>query len=43
MKFFHLSDLHIGKQLHHYSLREDQREILGQVTEYARQLHPDVL
>ena len=39
MKFFHLSDLHIGKQLHHYSLREDQREILGQVTEYARQLH----
>jgi hypothetical protein len=43
MKFFHLSDLHIGKQLHHYSLREDQREILGQVTEYARQLHPDVI
>jgi len=24
MKFFHLSDLHIGKQLHHYNLREDQ-------------------
>ena len=43
MKFFHLSDLHIGKQLHHYSLREDQKEILGQVTAYARQLHPDAI
>ncbi len=43
MKFFHLSDLHIGKQLHHYSLKEDQKEILSQVTAYARQLHPDAI
>ena len=43
MRFFHISDLHIGKQLHHYSLREDQKEILGQVTAYARQLHPDAI
>lgn len=43
MKFFHLSDLHIGKHLHHYSLKEDQKEILGQVTDYARRLHPDAV
>ncbi len=28
MKFFHLSDLHIGKQLHRYNLKEDQQVIL---------------
>ena len=27
MKFFHLSDLHIGKQLHRYNLKEDQQVI----------------
>ena len=35
MKFFHLSDLHIGKQLHHYNLREDQEHILAEVLSYA--------
>lgn len=43
MKFFHLSDLHIGKQLHHYSLKEDQRVILGEVISYARSIHPDAV
>lgn len=43
MKFFHLSDLHIGKQLHHYNLREDQEEILSQVIAYAQRLHPDAV
>ena len=43
MKFFHLSDLHIGKQLHHYSLKEDQEAILGEVADYARALHPDAV
>jgi exonuclease SbcD len=43
MKFFHLSDLHIGKQLHHYSLKEDQEKILQEVAEYARKLHPDAI
>ena len=28
MKFFHLSDLHIGKQLHRYNLKENQQVIL---------------
>ena len=43
MKFFHLSDLHIGKQLHHYNLREDQAHILGQVICYAKDIHPDAV
>lgn len=43
MRFFHLSDLHIGKQLHHYNLKEDQEHVLGQVLSYAEQLHPDAV
>ena len=29
MRFIHLSDLHIGRQLHQYNLKEDQEHILG--------------
>ncbi len=43
MIFFHLSDLHIGKQLHHYSLIEVQRELLHQIVEHVRKERPDVL
>ena len=43
MKFFHLSDLHIGKQLHHYNLREDQEHILAEVLSYAASIHPDAI
>nr|WP_294493267.1 exonuclease SbcCD subunit D [uncultured Mediterraneibacter sp.] len=43
MRFFHLSDLHIGKQLHHYNLREDQEHILGEVISYAETLRPDAV
>ena len=43
MKFFHLSDLHIGKQLHSYNLKEDQEAILSQVVEAARRLYPDAV
>ena len=43
MRFFHLSDLHIGKQLHHYNLREDQQYTLGEVISYAEKLHPDAV
>ena len=43
MKFFQLSDLHIGKQLHHYSLLEEQRELLQQVVWHVRKEEPDVL
>ncbi len=43
MKFFHLSDLHIGKQLHHYNLAEDQEAALLQIINYAGSLHPDAV
>ena len=43
MKFFHLSDLHIGKHLHHYNLKEDQKKILGEIVCYARELSPDAI
>lgn len=43
MKFFHLSDLHIGKQLNGWSLQKNQEQVLSQVTEYARQKKPDAI
>lgn len=43
MRFFHLSDLHIGKQLHHYSLLEDQRHILNEVVSRVKELKPDAV
>ena len=33
MKFFHLSDLHIGLKLFNRDLREDQEYILRQITD----------
>ena len=43
MRFFHLSDLHIGKQLHRYNLKEDQQVILKEVITYAKELRPDAI
>lgn len=43
MKFFHLSDLHIGKQLHRYHMAEEQRDILNQIVELARAEQPDAV
>ena len=43
MKFFHLSDLHIGKHLHLYNLAEDQRYILAQIVEKAKEYRPDAI
>ena len=43
MKFFHLSDLHIGKQLHGFSLIRDQKYILDQILELIRERKPDAL
>lgn len=43
MRFFHLSDLHIGKQLHGYNLSEDQHYILQQVVEQAAISRPDAI
>ncbi|MBQ7796681.1 MAG: exonuclease SbcCD subunit D [Lachnospiraceae bacterium] len=43
MKFFHLSDLHIGKQLHGFSLIEDQKYILNQILGLIKERRPDAL
>lgn len=43
MKIFHLSDLHIGKQLHYYNLKENQQAILHQIVERAREYAPDAI
>lgn len=43
MKIFHLSDLHIGKQLNGYSLKENQEAVLDQIVDYAASHHPDVI
>lgn len=37
MRFFHLSDLHIGRHLHGYSLLEQQKQVLGQVLRWAEE------
>lgn len=43
MKFFHLSDLHIGKRLCEFSLIDDQRYILERIVEYAKHERPDAV
>lgn len=41
MKFLHLSDLHIGKRVNEFSMLEDQRFILNQITVLAEQENVD--
>lgn len=43
MRFFHLSDLHIGKQFHYYNLKEDQEYILSQIVEAVKKYRPDAI
>ena len=43
MKFFHLSDLHIGLKLMNRDLLEDQRYIFRQITELAKKEQPDAI
>ena len=43
MKFFHLSDLHIGLKLMNRDLREEQMDILRQVTDLASEEQPDAV
>lgn len=43
MKLFHLSDLHIGKMLNGYSLRESQKNAFLQVLKYAEEEKPDAI
>ena len=41
MRFLHISDLHIGKRIHGYSMLEDQRRILQQILEIVELRQPD--
>lgn len=43
MRFFHLSDLHIGKQLHRYSMRSEQEDILNKIVLAAEKEQPDAI
>lgn len=43
MKFFHLSDLHLGKRLNKFSLIDDQRFVLEQVLAYMDEEKPDAV
>ena len=41
MKFFHLSDLHLGKLVHEFSMLEEQEYILAQILAHAHAERPD--
>ena len=43
MKFIHLSDLHLGKRVNDFSMTDDQRHILGQITEIINNEKPDAV
>ena len=43
MRFLHVSDLHIGKRVNGMSMVEDQRHILAQIVELARERQVDAL
>lgn len=43
MKIFHISDLHIGKQLHLYDIAAVQRAVLEQIVKKAKEQRPDVI
>ena len=41
VRFFHLSDLHIGLRLYHYDLKAEQKDMLAQVISAAREYRPE--
>ena len=43
MRFFHLSDLHIGLRLMNHDLGEDQRHVFGEIASFARSRRPDAI
>lgn len=43
LRFFHLGDLHIGKQLHKSSLLDDQIMVLAQIVELTKEYKPDAV
>ena len=43
MKFLHLSDLHIGKNLNGFSMIEEQKHVFAQIIGYIKTEHPDAI
>ncbi len=43
MRIFHISDLHIGKQLHYYNMKDSQIEALTRIANSADEYRPDVI
>lgn len=43
MKFFHLSDLHLGKRLYHFSLLEEQAYLLDEILALVQEEKPDAV
>jgi exonuclease SbcD len=43
MKFFHLSDLHLGKTVNGFSMLEEQRHVFGQIIGYINTEKPDAV
>lgn len=43
MKFFHLSDLHLGRRMYEFSLIDDQRFILEEILSLAEKERPDAV
>lgn len=43
MKLMHLSDLHLGRQLHRYSLQEEQAELLMRIQQIAEAEKPHAI
>ena len=41
MKFIHVSDFHLGKRLHGFSMMEDQKDILNKIIGIIREETPD--
>ena len=43
MRFFHLSDLHLGKRVNEFSMLEDQWDILQKIVVLAKENKPDAI
>ena len=43
MRFFHISDLHFGKQLYGYDLTEEHRNFIRQLGKYCEEYLPDAV
>lgn len=43
MRFFHISDLHIGRHFHYYDMKEDQKFILESILDAVKREKPDAV